>query len=332
MANKPPLFAGIDIGSNSFRLLIAKVKNNKVIALHKQLDTVRLGRGLADTGKLSPEALALAFQVFDDYRTTMDRYQPAAIRACGTAALRLASNSDFFLDQSTKILAATLEVISGEAEALLAQRGAMSLLPKLSNKGVLLVDAGGGSTELIYTTNTGKQNCVVSVPIGAVNLTETFLRNPRTTPDEFAQMAVQIESQLIPFWQALRIQGETITKQPLVVIATGGTATALAALALKLNSYDSALIQGYVLSKTILQNLINMLFDIKPAERNRLPGLDRQRGEIILAGAAILNTILKLSKVTSITVSDAGLIEGILLSAADNWKNVFTKRQKSHIS
>lgn len=315
MTNKSLVYAGIDLGSNSFRLLIASVLNQQITPLHKRLDTVRLGRGLADTGKLSPEAMALAFQVLNDYRHVLKQYRPSAVRACGTAALRQAKNSTFFLEQASQILDATLAVLSGEEEASLALHGAANILPELLETPVLLVDAGGGSTELIYANGLNTPRQVSSLPLGAVSLTEKFLDDPAQPSDAYAAMIRHIETLLKPFFQTL-LEKSNHAEQPLTILATGGTATALAALSLNLRSYDSALIQGHSLSKDKLKDLLALLQATPPAKRNKLPGLTRKRGEIIIAGAAILAAILRLSNAPALTISDAGLLEGILLNAA----------------
>ncbi|OGR00929.1 MAG: hypothetical protein A2511_01240 [Deltaproteobacteria bacterium RIFOXYD12_FULL_50_9] len=311
MANTPTIFAGIDLGSNSFRLLIAATDQGRITPVYKGLDIVRLGQRLTKTGSLETAAMVRAFKVLTTYRELLSKHIPQGVRACGTAALRQADNRDFFLKQASAILGTEVQVINGDEEAILALCGALNQLPDLADSPILLVDTGCGSTELIYKNDRNLVHSIASLPLGAINLTETFLKNSLPLPAEIAAMETHIISLLAPWLNKL----DLANRLPLI-IATGGTATALATLASNLSSYNAALIQGYDLTISDLKNTMSMLQNLDPAARNKLPGLDCGRGEIILGGAAILHTILKLCKAKSLTVSDAGLLEGILLSAA----------------
>ncbi|MDH3454416.1 MAG: hypothetical protein OEL80_04655, partial [Desulfuromonadales bacterium] len=150
----------------------------------------------------------------------------------------------------------------------------------------------------------------VSLPLGAVTLSENFLQAQRPLAAELAKMAAHIKSVLAP---ALA----TMTPTPHAAIGIGGTATALAALACNLHEYDSDRIQDYRLSRASLEAIGERLNCLSGEERNRLPGLSHGRGEIIIGGLMIIKTLLEILAYQQITVSDGGLLEGILLSIAN---------------
>jgi exopolyphosphatase/guanosine-5'-triphosphate,3'-diphosphate pyrophosphatase len=198
-------------------------------------------------------------------------------------------------------------VLSGEEEARLALLGMLSALPEKQRRyPLLLADVGGGSSELIRQATAGSAPRVISLPLGAVGLSEEF-------GADRASMGEKIRATLTPTLRHLA-EGDFLG-QDLSLVASGGTATCLAALALGLDRYDARQVQNYILSQAALNRLVARLAGLSPEEHNALPGLADGRGEIIVAGAMILQE-LQQALASPVLVSDAGLLEGILLSGA----------------
>jgi len=311
--------AGIDIGSNTFRLLVARVTGGRLTTLVKELATVRLSHNLTTSRVLAPDAVARALPVLQQFNSILGRWQPRYIRACGTAALRRAGNSDEFLRLAQKTLGVPIEIITGSEEALLSLAGTTAFMEQQEPGPMLLVDVGGGSTELAYDAEGGRTGPgaedptpeVTSLTLGVVSLTEGFLHQPITTTEETIYMTDHIRKHLAA---ALQKMTPCMRRSLPMIIGTGGTATSMAALDLDLESYDEQKVQGHTLTSSRLEGLWQRLVTFTAAERNLLPGLQDGRGEILLAGIRIYQVLLELLNVRQLTISDAGLLEGILLS------------------
>ena len=298
---------GMDIGTNSFRLLVAEVEGGRLHPLAHDLVTVRLGEGLGVNGVLTPAALLRAEAALARFARKVAPYPVRHVRACATHAVRKAANREDFLQRGEALIGVRIEVLSGEEEARLALLGALSALPAEGPRyPLLLVDVGGGSTEVILQGTAGSEPWVMSLPLGAVGLSEEF-------GAACEAMREKIRATLAP---ALRSMAqEKMAGQISLLMASGGTATSLAAFALGLKRYDAHRVQNYILSQEGLHDLVASLAAISPRQRNSLPGLAGGRGEIILAGALILQE-LQQALASPVQVSDAGLLEGILLSGA----------------
>jgi len=324
MPNKSLIAAGIDIGSNSFRILIAQISGGQLTVLAKKLVTVRLGRQMTRKRRLSPEAMEKALSVLRSFRSLLAEFQPQVCRACGTAALRIAGNAEEFLRPAQKILGAKIEVISGDEEARLNLTGALALkksarTPPLPP--ILLADVGGSSTELILVPDSiagdafhePESHQTASLPLGAVGLTEKFLHSAIPEDSEVMRMTGFIREILAPAIKRILVGTTSEIRQ---VVGTGGTATSMAAADLNLGRYSESIIQGHVLPEDGIDRLWDRLVVLPPAKRNQLPGLAQDRGEIILAGIRIYQVLLELLGRRRLVVSDAGMLEGILLSGA----------------
>ena len=310
MANNPILAAGIDLGSNTFRLLVARCNAGRLEPLEKKLVTVRLARGLTGDKFLQEESLAKAFEVLASFRNILDLYAIRHLRICGTEALRTARNSDAFLQKAHDIMRHPIEIITSKEEAKLTLDGALAALKTARPDSILLVDVGGGSTELIYSEVSHKTR-IRSLPIGAVSLTEQFLHEPRIKEGA----VLKLQGSLIQSLQAAidDLQPIDLNKK-IIVLGSGGTATSMAALDLGLTTHDAALIQGHTLFSSKIDQLWQQLSNLTASERNLIPGLEDGRGEILPAGIRIYQVLLNLLQRHQILVSDSGLLEGIALS------------------
>ncbi|MBU1403851.1 MAG: hypothetical protein KKE83_08525 [Proteobacteria bacterium] len=298
---------GIDMGTNSFRLLVAEVEDGRLRPLAHDLVTVRLGEGLGVSGLLVPAAMLRAEAALSRFAALMAPYPVRRVRACATHAVRKAANGEEFLQRGKALLGVRIEVLSGEEEARLAMRGTLSALPSQQRRyPLLLADVGGGSSEIILQATAESEPRLRSLPLGAVGLTEEFA-------GDLPAMRKKIRAILAP--ALLAILGGEQRGHVSLFMASGGTATALAALALGLERYDAQRVQNHQLSQIAVSRLATGLAALSPEERNGLPGLEDGRGAIILAGAVIVQE-LQQELARPVLVSDAGLLEGVLLSAA----------------
>ncbi len=319
--------AGIDLGSNSFRLLVAEITARSFQTIRKELETVRLGKGLIGTRKLAPENMARSFTVLRIFKDILLAHKPTSVRACGTAALRYAENSAEFLQRAAEILDMEVEVLNGKDEALLNLYGARFFMDTSINRPLLLMDVGGGSTELILSQDWITAIEYVSLPIGAVGLTEMYLKNEIVGPGEITAINRAIKRTLAE--ALVQFSLNTLPARPHIA-ATGGTATALAAIDLNLREYDEQRVQGHVIAKKRITDIFDRLCRMTPSARNCMPGLEKGRGEIILAGVSIYRVLLDLIGSSKMEVSDAGLLEGIVLSTMpeENLKTFTIRHEK----
>ncbi len=301
--------AAIDFGSNSFRLLVAQADSPKATPIIKELRTVRLGEELHKSDLISQIAMKRALAAVSDFSKIINTFPDIKIRACGTAALRLATNSAEFIKAASTILETDVEVISSEQEAQLTMAGCCSHSTQLENP-VCVIDSGGGSTELIL--NNGASIFSLSKNVGAVNLTESFFHGEIPKKNELQSLKNHLCSTFKDIYDLFSSKLPSI--HAVRLIGCGGCATAMAALDMELSEYNSELINDYSLPANRLMQHYEKLIILTDNQRNNLPGLDHDRGEIIIAGLMVILSIIKNLKVDTITISDSGLLEGILLS------------------
>jgi len=302
--------AAIDLGSNTFRLLIANCTAGKLAVLDKKIATVRLGRSLQNNGLLHDDSMQKGLEVLHSFRESLDRFQPQSIRVCGTEALRRARNNQFFLQNAEKILRHKIDILKGEEEARLSFTGALSGSKGPISMPLLLVDVGGGSTELLLRVAANSKTRSESIPVGVVGLTEKFLASP--PHHDIISMDGLIADMLGNTLKNFKLLPKQSSE---FVIGCGGTATSMGALDLKLTFYNESLVHGHILQYDAIEKLWNKLIGLSVEDRNALPGLGEGRGEILPAGIRIYLILLKLLQQETMRVSDTGLLEGILLSS-----------------
>jgi exopolyphosphatase/guanosine-5'-triphosphate,3'-diphosphate pyrophosphatase len=299
--------ASIDLGSNTFRLLVAICSAGNLKVLEKKLVTVRLGQDM-EKNLLSEHAMKKGLEVLHNFRERLDHYQPFSTRFCGTEALRLAVNSQIFLQEAEKVLRHKIDIVTGEEEALLSLTGALSGYKKPLSGTFLLVDVGGGSTELILAGQATGKTRVASMGMGVIGLTKKFITGSQPDITAMDSMLAETISKGLNTLQYSK-------KNPAVnIMGCGGTATSMAALDLNLISYDESRVHGYMLHRSRMKELWNKLIKLPPDKRNELPCLGQGRGEILPAGIRMYLVIMQLMQQDRMRVSDAGLLEGILLS------------------
>jgi len=291
------MLGAIDIGTNSTRLLVAKVEKNLVIPVKTELRTTRMGEGLAQTGELSALAMERTCMALREYKTIMGELGVIKFRVVATSAVRDAFNSNKFLHRVLEETGFNIEVISGSEEAALSYSGVARTIP--DNEGnYAVVDIGGGSTELIWPDQAGLIQAN-SLQVGAVRMTEN-----QSTVEE-------IEALLKPVLN--RIRKDKIKR----LVGVGGTVTTLAAIIQGLKVYDPSKVQGFVIPLIQAENVLKRLKMMTLDERQQVPGLQPRRADIICAGITILIQVLKGLGVTEIIASEADLLYGIIFDLCD---------------
>jgi exopolyphosphatase/guanosine-5'-triphosphate,3'-diphosphate pyrophosphatase len=294
--------AVIDIGTNTLLLLIVDGQQRRVVDLCR---FGRLGKGLDASGNLAAESIAQSLEICREYRAVLDRHGVATPRVIGTQALREAANAALFVGPAEQILRAQLEVIEGAREAELAYRSvATAGIAGLAGTAFVVVDVGGGSTEFIVTDG-AQVVSAVSIKIGAVRLTERHLRGDPPAADSLAALEAEIDERIA----ALGLpSGVTI-------VGTAGTATTLAAVSLGLATYDPDRVTGLRLAPAEVAALYQRLARATVAERKVMPGMEPQRADVIVGGAAIYARIMKATHAPVFVVCDRGIRWGLVYEA-----------------
>ncbi|MBH0184235.1 MAG: Ppx/GppA family phosphatase [Nitrospira sp.] len=312
--------AGIDIGTLTCRLLIADFSPQPPLKeLRSERRILRLGEGVDQTKRLGVAAMDRVIECLREWRGLIDSHQVDAATAVATSAVRDAANRDEFLRRVKQETGFDVEVITGDEEARRTLLGIRSGLPA-GVTDLLALDIGGGSTEFILD-RTSQAPIVRSIDIGVVRLCERVLKHDPPTVAEIEQARewVRRETQVAV---AEMTYYETAT-----FVGTAGTITALAAMAQKLPAYEPARIHNYRLALATVQELEQTLLSRKKADRIGLPGLEKNREEVIAAGAIIIRTIMETLGMSQVLVSDLGLREGVLIDLAGQ----ITERGKSEL-
>jgi exopolyphosphatase/guanosine-5'-triphosphate,3'-diphosphate pyrophosphatase len=306
------ILAGIDIGTNTIRLLVTKTSDTSHQELYSGRTITRLGQGLDRTGALAPEAQERTLKALEEFALIIINHSVDRTAAVGTSALRNAANAAEFIAGAKQRAGIGITVISGEEEAQLTLTGVRRALSRGNNAGAdplasaLVIDIGGGSTELIVTRQGGIAS-MESLPLGAVYLTERFVHHDPPSRDELANLRKAVTRELDAL-HAKHIRPASLT----TCAGTAGTITTLATMDQELTEYDPDRINGYVLSRASLDGMVAMLSITTLDDRRKITGLEHGREDIILAGAIIAQEIMDRSGMREMLVSDWGLREGIV--------------------
>ena len=295
--------AAIDCGTNTIKLLIGALPDVAV----RETRVIRLGQGVDATGRLGDEALERAFAALDEYTALVREHGATRIRFCATSATRDAANSDVFIDAVRARLGVTPEVLTGDEEAALSFDGAVRHLRVEPALPVLVVDIGGGSTELIRgASRTAPPSAAHSMDIGSVRLHERHLRSDPPTMAEVSACVGDIERHL----DACPVS----PARAATVVGVGGTVTTVAAGVLDLPAYDREAVDQAVLPVEQVHAMVDRLVGMTVAERLALPWLHPGRADVIDAGALILSRVLRRTPVESLVISEADILDGIAWS------------------
>ncbi len=293
--------AAIDIGTNTILLLASEFDGKNLKPILEKERIVRLGEGLHPHEILLKEAMERAMEVLKEYLLDCQSLGIQKIFAVGTSALREAKNASEFLRKVRENLNLSIEIISGEEEAYLSYLAVSKDLDEGSKK-ILVVDIGGGSTELILGIGE-KILHWVSLPMGSVRFTEQFLHSDPAEPEELKEMEKEIDQTL---------KGASSFQTPEIVVGVGGTATTLVQVEMGLSEFNPKKIHHFKLTKEAIRRQILLYQSKTRKERKTIRGLHPLRADVILAGASILYQIMKKMNCDEIIVSCQGLRYGLL--------------------
>ncbi|MBD2840760.1 Ppx/GppA phosphatase family protein [Erythrobacter rubeus] len=309
-------YAALDLGTNNCRLLIARPSGRDFTVIDAFSRVVKLGEDLAKTGRLSDEAMDRALGALSVCADKLRRRNVRLARSVATEACRRAANGPKFIERVRDETGIALDIISAEEEARLAVLGCHILLENGDGPAVIF-DIGGGSTELVLLEPDGKIPRIIdwqSVPWGVISLTDTVGRGEDTRDariDRYARMRKIVSGSFAPF--ADRIAGAA-TKDDIRLLGTSGTVTTLASLHLELPHYDRNAVDGLIVPATAMRDISEQLSGMSPSERSQLPCIGQDRADLVVAGCAILDSILDLWPAERLGVADRGIREGILRS------------------
>lgn len=298
------IVASIDIGTNTVLLLIAKVDvvTKSIIPIFNSYKMPRIGRGIKQSGKINADSISRLFTVLSELKTIIYKFNCDTILLSGTNAFRIASNAEELIELIKNELGFDVDVISGEEEAEFAYLGATSGLKDKTL--VSVIDIGGSSTEMITGIGT-KIISQTSLQIGSVTLTEEYLK---ILPPEKSVMDKLKEEIKLHFKQF----GKNLIADKIIAVA--GTATTIACMKLGLKEFDECFLENFTLNITDLKDLISKISQLSATEILKSYGaIMKGREDIILAGAIILEQLMKFYEVNSVIVSTRGIRYGAIV-------------------
>ena len=299
--------AAIDCGTNSIRLLIAEPDDSGGLRdLDRRLEIVRLGQGVDATGEFHPDALQRTFAAVDHYAELIEKAEVPVenVQFVATSASRDAKNRDSFFAGIKQRLGVLPDVISGETEARLSFIGALSRVTP-EGEPVLVMDIGGGSTELITGGAAGKMRSAISLDIGSVRVTERFLKQNPVADDDLVRATEYVDDLLAESGVDFASIGTWI--------GVAGTATTLAGVYLELEHYDRELVHGAVIPLPAVQELLYRLARMTVDEIRALPSMHPGRADVITGGALVEARIAVRLQVKDLIVSESDILDGIAL-------------------
>jgi len=307
--------AGVDIGTNSVRLLIAEAGQTAAAAeihtLHRLMAITRLGQGVDRTGYLDAEAIRRTAAVLRDYRDLMRREGVEVWEVAATSAARDASNTGDFLQLVTEIMGKQPRVLSGREEAQLSFLGCTYDLGDLQpcDEAILVVDIGGGSTEIIAGRG-GDILEEISLDIGCVRMSERFLASDPPRGEEMREMEEYLSAVIAPLVPRIS------SYSPSLMVGLAGTVTTLAGILQGLEEYDGAAIHHSWLSREEVEGLYEQLRGLFLAERKRFMRMESGRADIIVGGTAVLVALLRDLGIERLLVSEKDILDGLAITAA----------------
>lgn len=301
--------AAIDCGTNSTRLLVARETDGGFEPLQRLMTITRLGEDVDATGRLSDAAVGRVVACLQDYREVIDRHDVSSIRMTATSAARDASNREDFFDLAEVVIGVRPELISGAEEAELSFRGATADLdPGLGP--FLVVDIGGGSTEFAYGTDAVLGS--LSTDMGCVRLSEKYIDHDPALPEELVAALSIVELHLD---DVVREIPDAPAAKTLVGLA--GTVSAAAAIEQGLATYDRDRIHHFELTKAAVEDVFRTLATESRSERLENPGMEEGRVDVIVGGLCILVRIMRQFDFESCLVSEADILDGLVMSQRD---------------
>lgn len=305
-----PFLASLDLGTQTFRLCLGKHYKGNTYYLLNTRENVRLGEGLVNNKKISEKAFQRGIKVLKNFKKIMDTYEVKKYKAIGTAVFREAENASEFIEKAKKEAGIDINVISWEEEARLTLKGIKvglkEVFPEIDD--FIVIDVGGGSSEIAYIEN-NKIKWIKSIKLGAVLLKEIFnLRYPLsskilTSLRNYIQEEIKSLPKIIPK----------------IIVITGGTASILGSLDLKLTQYIPELLHTHRITLDRLEKLINRLSNLPIPRLSKVKGMEKGREDIVIPGMLIYSEILKYFNKSELIISEYGILEATLLSLIEDY-------------
>ncbi len=296
------MLGAIDVGSNTVRLLISDPQRRSVSYLRK---VTRLSGNFAD-GCLDTASITRTLAALKEFSKQLAEHQVASYRAVATEAVRRADNRQSFLEMVKEHTGLTLDIISGDTEAELTSSGVLSVMKPIP-EAAIIIDIGGGSTELVCVIS-GQTKLQHSYPLGVVRLCEEF--NNKDAREQ------HIETFIEDYF--IRLSQAGLPTEGYQLIGTAGTVTTLSAMQLGLTEYDVDRINNSIIPVSWLASIQSVMDPLTITEREKLPGMEAGRGDLIIPGIQILRTLADKFKRPEIRVSDSGLLEGVITDLAQS--------------
>jgi exopolyphosphatase/guanosine-5'-triphosphate,3'-diphosphate pyrophosphatase len=300
MENNMVKIASLDLGSNSTRLLIAEVSEEKFNTLERSHVVTKMAEGLEENGFISDEARKRVIKTLKTFLKQIKKHEVVEVFAVGTAAMRDSSNTDEFIDEIKKKLDIEVEIITGQQEGIITSLGVHHFMDNLQN--YLIVDIGGRSTEFIYEDN----NKVVShsLDLGVVTLTERYFSELPANRENI----LKAEQEVIEKISNLKISNNKL------LIGVSGTATSLGSIYLEQERFNEDPIHNIEISQLELTNIKNIVEKLsEPEIITKFNGVDPKRAKTITSGIVILENIMKRYENSSIIISKNDILEGLIL-------------------
>lgn len=297
-----PVFAAVDIGSNSVRLSVAELRRGRLIPLHQDREVTRLGEGVFKDGSMSPKAMAASLKVLRRFHRSVQSFAVERIRVVATSALRDSNNGRIFVEWVRAATGWNLEIISGLEEGRLIHLGVVASLRRRPSR-MLLIDLGGGSCELTLSDK-GHVKEIVTLPLGAVRLTQEFIQRDPPGEEELKRLREFIAE------ETAHLPRQLMRSNVRLVIATSGSAAALAAAAQSLELGRSEI------SQKAITLLSKRLAKLSMRQRAAIKGINPKRAEIVIAGASVYAHIMEVCGLRAFRYSPLGLRDGILAQMA----------------
>ncbi len=297
-----PIYAGIDCGTNSTRLIIG----DGTTTFEREMTITGLGKGVDATGRLSDEGIERVREALSRYRTIMENYEIAGVRMTATSAARDAENREVFFDVSEETVGVRPELISGEEEAELSFLGATAELDPVDGP-FLVFDIGGGSTE--FAVGASRMEGGISTDMGSVRFTEKYIEHDPPRPEELVACLSVAETHL----------DDVAREVPLAMgasqlVGLAGTVSTAAAVEIGLAEYDRDQIHHFRLTREAIEDVYRTLVTESREDRAHNPGLEEGRVDTIVGGICILTRIVRYFGADEVLVSEADILDGLILS------------------
>jgi exopolyphosphatase/guanosine-5'-triphosphate,3'-diphosphate pyrophosphatase len=300
--------AAIDCGTNSIRLLISDIDSstNTATDVVREMRIVRLGEGVDKTNAFSPRALERTFKAVDEYEKLLVKHNVEHVRFVATSATRDAQNKAMFIKGVIDRLRIVPEVIAGVEEAALSFDGATRSLRQKHSAPFLVIDLGGGSTELVIGDK--EPTGAYSMDVGCVRMTERH--TPGGNPTKAQEEAIRTDVR-----NALKVAGTKVDwKKAQTVVGVAGTVTTVAAHVLNLKTYDPEVLHGAIITAEQISKTAQDFISLTPAQRGALPYMHEGRIEVITAGSIVLDEVMKGIGAKNLIASERDILDGVTWS------------------